>query len=153
MSEALTANFEEWRARIVGKTAARAWRGGASVIFVELGKLRPRVRPDGTPGGEQGEFTVMLEWGWRVEDETSILCGSDNEYDEIDAALPQLVGRELVELALVGRLPELSLDFPGGLYLTSFAPHQGNPRWTILDHSDGYRGALGVKAGKLVVRE
>lgn len=143
--------FEDWRQKIVGQRVSLAWQGYGSTIFLEFGKLTPTYRPNGESGYGQGEITIMLQWGWRMEDETSILCGHGNENDEITAGLLRLTGLELADAALVGRLPELSLSFSNTLYVTSFWPCEGDPSWTIFDRMMDGHNALYIEQGALVL--
>ncbi|MCF1742907.1 hypothetical protein [Paradevosia shaoguanensis] len=147
----VTAEFESWRQRIVGRTISLAWRGYGSTIFLEFGELTPTHKSNGEAGHERGEVTIMLEWGWRLEGETTIVCGDGSEDAEIAAGLRQLIGLELKEAALAGRLPELALTFSSDLYVTSFWPCAGDPGWGILDNTMDGPNALQVKHGKLVL--
>ena len=41
--------------------------------------------------------------------------------------------REVRNVSLFGRLPELSIALAGGLYIASFMTSDGQPGWTIFD--------------------
>ena len=123
--------FEEFVTPIRGLPVSHAWRGHLSVIFLELGALRPgRRRKDGTEGNPIGEFTVHLEPNWRIEGQRSILCGSDDTPRAIERALARLIGSTVERISTAGRLPELQLDLSASRLLT-FCAWKGQPNWTI----------------------
>lgn len=80
----------------------------------------------------------MIEWAWRIEDATSILCGSDNDDDEWDVSFARLLGRTFEDMSLVGRLPEISVSLSDALYVVSFNTLDGEPAWTIFDNAAGH---------------
>jgi hypothetical protein len=127
--------FDAYRLGIVGKRISSVWRGHGSAIFLELGDLSPAARRDGSPGRAAGEYGVMMEWSWRIEDETSILCGSWSDEEKWDGFFSSLIGRSIEEFSLFGRLPELSIALSGGIYVSSFMTAEGQPAWTIFDRS------------------
>jgi hypothetical protein len=54
---------------MLGMEVTHVWRGYGSALFLEMGKLTPQMRRDGTPGNPKGEMELMIEWNWRIEDE------------------------------------------------------------------------------------
>ncbi|MGF0524339.1 hypothetical protein ACQEDT_22770 [Agrobacterium pusense] len=125
--------FDKYRSALLTKPLSAVWRGHGSAIFLEFGRLSPQVRRDGTPGNSQGDFTVMIEWSWRIENENSIVCGSWSDEDGWEETFRSLIGRDVRNVSLFGRLPELSIELAGGLYIASFMTADGQPGWTIFD--------------------
>jgi hypothetical protein len=102
---------------VIGLPLSHAWRGHGSALFLELGALRNQGRsrlPRGHPRNPRGEAGVMIEWSWRIERRRSIQAGSWSSERRIDAAVRGLVGPSLTEIAVTGRLPELSLTLSDG---------------------------------------
>lgn len=125
--------FDAYRHRLVGLPISHVWPGYGTALFLEFGELTPYTKRDGSPGEPGGQYSIMIQWAWRIEDKTSILCGSDNDEGERTANRARLVGRTVEEIALVGRLPELSVSLSGELYVASFNTLDG-PGWTIFDN-------------------
>ena len=150
--------FEKYRATLRGQPLSAVWRGHGSSIFLEFGRLLPRrTRVDsfGNPQGEydpQGEYTVMIEWSWRIESENAILCGSWSDEENWEGVFKSLVGRKVLDVSVYGRLPELSIALSGGIYVASFMTAEGQPMWTILDHSaeNGKPASISVENGRIV---
>ncbi|MGX5668089.1 hypothetical protein ACWKW9_19185 [Rhizobium daejeonense] len=126
--------FEKYRSALVSRPLSAVWRGHGSAIFLEFGRLSPRVRRDGAAGKSRGELTVVIEWIWRIEGEDEILCGSWSEEQVWEEVLKSLVGRRIEDVSLFGRLPELSIALAGGLFVASSMTADGQPQWTIFDH-------------------
>lgn len=143
--------FEKYRSALLSKPLSAVWRGHGSAIFLEFGRLSPQVKRDGTAGNSQGELTVMIEWSWRIESEDEIVCGSWSDEDGWEDAFQPLIGREVQDVLLYGRLPELSIALAGGLYVASFMTAEGQPEWTIFDRSSEQRtcGWIEVREGKV----
>lgn len=137
-SEALT----ELRC-LEGANVSRAWPGYGSAIFLELGEL---TETDHFPRG-RGEFTVGIEWDWRLESTNQILGGSSCNHAEIDACLRRLVDRRVTATTLEGRIPEMVLEFSNGLLLRSAAMTGGDPQWHISLHDR----VLSVESNQLIV--
>ncbi|WP_229002301.1 MULTISPECIES: hypothetical protein [Rhizobium/Agrobacterium group] len=125
--------FDKFRSALLTKPLSAVWRGHGSAIFLEFGRLSPQVRRDGTAGNSQGDFTVMIEWSWRIENENSIVCGRWSDEDGWEETFRSLIGRDVRNVSLFGRLPELSIELAGGLYIASFMTADGQPSWTIFD--------------------
>lgn len=71
--------IEGFRDGLIGLPLSHLWRGYGSAIFLEFGHLTPRTRRSGEAGNPCGEFGLMIEWSWRIENIVSILCGSWSE--------------------------------------------------------------------------
>lgn len=77
----------------------------------------------------------MIEWSWRIEDETSILCGSWSGDEGWQDVFLSLIGRRVEGISVFGRLPELSISLSGKRYVASFMTAEGQPAWTIFKRS------------------
>lgn len=127
--------FEKYRTALVARSLSSVWRGYGSAIFLEFGELSARVRRDGSIGNSRGEYTVMIEWSWRIENENSIVCGSWSDDQNWASILKSLVGRKVQDVRLCGRIPELSIELSGGMYVVSFMTAEGQPAWAIFDRT------------------
>ena len=54
-----------------GQKVTHIWRGAGTAIFLELGNLAKSKN-----NHLSGEFTISIEWSWRLENHHSILLGS-----------------------------------------------------------------------------
>ena len=95
----------------------------------------------------KGVATINFYWDWRLEDATTILCGSSNRRSEISGALEKLVGLTIAGLAHDKPLPDLSIVFSNGWRLRSMSLVAGSPQWhiTLPDQS-----TLGGRRGRLL---
>jgi len=93
----------------------------------------------------------MIEWSWRIENEDSIVCGSWSDEDGWEDIFRSLIGRDVRDVSLFGRLPELSIALAGGLYIASFMTADGQPGWTIFDRcSEHHKSAwIEVRDGEV----
>jgi hypothetical protein len=139
--------FATLAAPAVGLEVAHTWQGYGSAVFLELGRLR-RVRGQTNPWGE---FSVMVEWSWRVESARRVQFGSWSRDRRIASGVASLAGRTVTELGVEGRLPELVVGLSGGRWLRSFMTAEGQPHWTLFLPSRDWvcvqRGVL-VRSGK-----
>ena len=119
--------FHEFTRSLVGLRVTLPWRGHGSALFLELGRLAPvqgKTR-------RTGEACVMIEWSWRVEKERSIAFGSWSGERKMNSGIESLKGRKIVDVALVGRLPEISVQLSGGFWLQSYMTAEGKPEWSV----------------------
>ena len=89
----------------------------------------------------------MVEWSWRVERPRSVLFGSLSSDRRITNQLQRLVGENVTDVAIVGRLPELVVGLSGKLWLHSFTTVEGQPEWALFLPD---RSWLCVRRGVLV---
>lgn len=75
----------------------------------------------------------MIEWSWRIEGRSAIVCGSWSDDDVLEAGLAALCGAAVTEIATFGKLPELAIEFSNGSRLLSFKTTEGDPAWTLFD--------------------
>jgi len=95
----------------------------------------------------------MIQWSWRIENMTSILCGSWSEETLWEPTFDLLRNKTVVDTSMVGRLPEISLALTDGLYVSSFMTAEGDPGWTLFDRRGGnaqWRW-LSVRNGRLEI--
>jgi hypothetical protein len=145
--------FDIYRTALRSQTLSGVWRGYGSAIFLEFGRLAPpKPRRDGSAGNPQGEYSVMIEWSWRIEDESAIICGSWSDEEDWDSVFNSLVGRKVDDVSLHGRLPELSIGLSGDRHIVSFMTAAGQPAWTIFDNTiEGRRSRfICVEDGKVI---
>ncbi|MEO0428679.1 MAG: hypothetical protein AAF160_14690 [Pseudomonadota bacterium] len=136
---------------IVGATLSHVWRGYGSAIFLEFGALTPRTRRDGTASEPNGEFTLMIEWSWRIESGTSILCGSFSDKEIWPSIFEQLLGLRVREINLFGRLPEIDVSLCGGRHILSFSTTEGDPKWALSDKRSKPHTWTSVVDGELFI--
>ena len=145
-------DFEAFASPLIGLPVSHIWNGYGSAIFLEFGSLTPsmRRRKDGSAGNPQGEFTLMIEWSWRIEGKRHIWGGSWSEAQQWAKLLPQLKDASVTSISLIGRLPEIAIALSNGLHLVSFMTAQGDPEWAILTRRNDETFSVSVKAGRLV---
>ena len=113
--------------QIIGMPVSHTWRGYGSAIFLEFGKLKKSDRSK----NPKGEFTLAIEWSWRVENKRSIWFGSFSGNQKISNQLPRLVGKTVKAVSLFGRLPEICLNLDNKHWVLSFATGEGQPEWAL----------------------
>lgn len=77
----------------------------------------------------------MIEWSWRIEGPSTILCGSWSDEALWEPTFQQMLGRTVVGLSTFGRLPEVAVALSGDLHVTSFMTSDGDPGWAFFDRS------------------
>jgi hypothetical protein len=120
-----------------GTRVSHVWRGHGSALFLEFGDLTDTVRRDGTPGNPAGEFGLMIEWDWRIEEGHSILCGSCSDEELWEPAFKRLIGCEVVDVSVFGRLPEITISLAGDLHVASLMTAEGDPEWALFNRRGG----------------
>jgi hypothetical protein len=113
---------------LIGLKVARASQGYGSAILVDLGRLIPEI---GGRRSLRAEAALILEWDWRFETESGIVCGSSSSNPAIADGLAELEGRSVVAVRVEGRLPELVAELDGGLWIRSCACVEGDPQWSL----------------------
>jgi hypothetical protein len=143
--------LQTFREPLKGLPLSYLWRGAGSAIFLEFGRLTPstRTRLDGTPRNPRGEFSLMIQWSWRIENATSILCGSWSKETLWQPTFDQLRNKVVAELSVVGRLPEIVVALSESLYVSSFMTAEGDPQWCLFDRRDAALRTMTVKDGCL----
>ncbi len=148
-TEVSVAEFVSFTDSLIGLPVSRVWQGYGSAIFVEFGKLHSTRKRDGQPGSPRGEWTLMIEWSWRIEGKRRIWCGSWSDGERWPRAFARLQNRAVASIQLVGRLPELDLGLTNGLHLLSIMTAEGDPAWALIKRRHDASQSVGVRAGKL----
>jgi hypothetical protein len=149
LSDSAGSALQKFRDALIGLPVSHFWRGYGSAIFLEFGRLTPRTRRSGAAGNPRGELGLMIQWSWRIEDRVSILCGSWSEEHLWEPTFDLLRNKAVVELSVVGRLPEIVVGLTEGLYVSSFMTAEGDPQWLLFDRRGGTLRTLGVEEGRL----
>ncbi len=133
-----------------GLAVSHVWRGHGSAIILEFGVLTPSVRRDGSNGEPAGQYGLMIQWSWRIEDQTSILCGSWSDEALWEPTFQRLLGRSVTGLAAFGRLPEISLSLEGSLQVVSFQTSDGDPQWALFDRTSEVPRTIFSRGGRVL---
>jgi hypothetical protein len=149
MAMTLIKTFQTFAASLKGLPINHVWRGYGSALFIELGKLQPVAKRDGSPGHPEGEVSLGVEWSWRIEDKTAILCGSWSEEDLWEPAFNMLRNAHIARCELFGALPEVTITTDGGIRFVSFSTTDGQPQWHLVDRRDGPPRWFTVREGGL----
>jgi len=91
----------------------------------------------------------MIQWSWRIENATSILCGSWSEEPRWEPTFDLLRNKRVVELSVMGRLPEIVVGLTEGYWVSSFMTADGDPQWSLFDRRSGTVRWLCVRDGSL----
>jgi len=145
--------IEHFRAAAQGLPVSDVWRGHGSALFIELGRLAPTIRRDGSPGHSEGEIGLMVEWSWRIEEKRSILCGSWSDEELWTSNFSRLLGQRIVDVSTFGRLPEIMLSLSDGIHIASFMTAEGDPAWTLFDRRGPTTVTVGCRSGVIAEGE
>ena len=148
MSKQPETDFYKFTATLIGLPVYCVWQGYGSAIFLEFGKIIPRIRRDGSPGYSRGEWTLMIQWSWRIEGKRMIWCGSWSDGERWPRVFSRLVGATVGSVALLGRLPEVEIGLSNGLRVLSAMTAEGDPSWALIDRQNN--SSISVRAGRLV---
>ena len=146
---AIDSALQTFRNALVGLPLSHLWRGHGSTICLEFGRLISLHRRSGEAANPVGELGLMIQWSWRIENASSILCGSWSEESLWATTFDLLRNREVIELSTIGRLPEIVVALRGSLYVASFMTAEGNPDWSLFDRRAGELRTLSVLDGCL----
>lgn len=151
-SEKLLPDFKTFSLPLIGLPVSHVWQGHGSAIFLEFGNLHQgRQRRDGSPGNPIGDWSLAIEWSWRIEGKRRIWCGSFSDREQWPKALQCLKGSTVVSVSLYGRLPEISLDLSNGLHLLSMMTAEGDPEWSLTKRIGGISTSIYTVAGRLLI--
>jgi hypothetical protein len=147
-----TADFQAFASPLIGLPVSHIWNGYGSAIFLEFGALTPSTsrRRDGSLKNPKGEFTLMIEWSWRIEGKRLIWGGSWSESERWMRLLARLKDTKVVAVSLIGRLPEIDVALSNGLHLASYMTAEGDPEWALLSRRGSELISMSVRAGRLV---
>jgi hypothetical protein len=151
MSEEQLATFRTFVSPMYEMTISHIWQGFGSAIFLEAGTLiaSTDIRRDGTQCSPKGEMSIMIQWDWRIENETNILTGSSSDETERLRFFDQILGSQVTSLTLFARLPEIQIGFSNGLYLCSLMTYPSDPDWAVFDRRHAGVKSVGVREGCL----
>ena len=96
-----------------------------------------------------GEITIGIEWSWRVENATSIICGSWSEEELWAPAFDVIRKSHVTALSIFSRIPEIDLTLADNLHLVSFMTAEGQPEWHLADRRSTSHTYLSVRDGVL----
>jgi hypothetical protein len=82
-------------------------------------------------------------------DPTPILCGSWSQEHLWEPTFDLLRNKAVVELSVVGRLPEIVVALKESVYVSSFMTAEGDPQWSLFDRRGGSLWTLSVEEGRL----
>lgn len=120
-----------------GMKVTRTWQGYGVTIFLEIGKLtrtKTKIRVRGvmrTHTSIIGQVTMMIDPDWRIERPRSIQFASSFKEKAFKQHFRSLVGVKIASVELVGRLPELRVNFADGRLLATFSDRSAQPAWSI----------------------
>jgi hypothetical protein len=142
--------FDKSVAYLTGLRVNHIWRGFGSAIFLEIGSLLPgRTRRDGGPGNPKGQFTIFIEWSWRIEGKRRIWCGSWTDEEKWPKAFARVTASLVESVSLFGRIPEIEIGVSNGLHLLSMMTAEGDPEWGLIDRINSV--SFGIRAGRLKI--
>lgn len=141
--------FNLFAASLIGVPISHVWRGYGSAIFIECGKLKPVYNRDGSIGHPEGEVSLGVEWSWRIEGSTAIICGSWSDDVLWEPSLDKLRGSNIAKCELFGSLPEIALTTDGNLRFLSFSTTDGQPQWHFIDRRETLPRWFTVHQGQL----
>ncbi len=146
-------DFNSFAAPLLGLPVSRIWQGYGSAIFLEFGRLHSTRKRGGQPGSPRGDWTLMIEWSWRIEGKRRIWCGSWSDGERWPRAFARLQNQLVTTVTLFGRLPEIDLGFANGLHLVSMMTAEGDPAWALTKRADEASVSMAVRAGRLYCEE
>lgn len=142
--------IEHYRRRLIGLTLSHVWRGHGSAIFLEFGELQEQTDKSGATRQPSGQFGAMIQWSWRIERNTSILCGSWSDDVLWEPSFFGLKAATATNLHLFGQVPEIMISLSNGHRIVSFMTAEGDPKWTLFDRSSKLNRWLCVRDGNVV---
>lgn len=145
--------FAAFSAPLIGLPVSRIWQAYGSAIFLEFGAVQPRLRRDGSPGNPRGEWTLMIEWSWRVEGKRKVWCGTFSDGERWPRAFSRLEGASVASVKLYGRLPEIDLGLSNGLHVLSMMTAEGDPAWKLSKQAEGSSTCIHVVSGRLRIED
>ena len=130
----MPSELEDFLNQTVGLTTSNVRRGAGTAILLDL--IGPNIM----------SAWVMIEWSWRVEENSQILLGSFNDDSEINSIVNLIEPSEVAAIQLFGEIPELVISFSSGLRLLSSSTVNGDPQWAL--HVNGT--TLSFQSGRYV---
>ena len=128
---------------------SHVWNGHGSAIFLELGELSFPEEGGKLKNAPDGQYTIMIEWDWRIEHGRKIISGSSLESTNFMKTLGNLVGSKITYFEAIGFIPEIKLKFSNGYIIRSFMTSDDDPQWAIIDNRSKGLPTLMVENGTL----
>ncbi len=146
------AEFYGFTSSLIGLPVSYVWRGYGSAIFLEFGtlKLSSRHRRDGSLHNPTGEWTLGVEWSWRIRQETHMVWQLER-CRTLAASIWKIAIFEGCCFGAERRLPEIDLSLENGLHVVSCATIESDPEWGLTWRQNGNSSSLGTLAGRLIV--
>lgn len=101
--------------RLTGRTCSQVAIGDDDELVIDFGELEQTG-----PGEFDGEAWLIVECPWRLETDTDVLCGWENEEDEIPEKTSVLIGHQAGEATVRRPGFDLTLRFANGYRLRVF---------------------------------
>ena len=101
--------------RLTDQTCSQVAIGEDDELVIDFGNLEQTG-----PGEFDGEAWLIVECPWRLESESSVLCGWDDEDDEIPEKTSVLIGQQAEEPTVRRPGFDLTLRFTNGYRLRIF---------------------------------
>jgi hypothetical protein len=143
----IQSEFTSFSAPLIGLPLSHLWQGYGSAIFLEFGRTETGQRRDGSHRNPRGEWTLMIELGWRIECKRLIWCGSSSDSARWPRAFRRIEGARVVSVSLWGRLAEIELTLSNGLRVLSMMTAEGDPEWGLIK-----RGADPLQSTSVCIR-
>lgn len=144
--------FELFRVGLKSMPLSLLWRGYGSAIFLEFGELSPNGRRrNGSERHPFGQFSIGIEGSWRIEGETSIVCGSWSNEELWEPSFDLIRDRILQSIHIYSRILEIDLTFDNGHHMLSFNTADDQPAWFIIDRRIVPSVTLLVDQGSLAI--
>jgi hypothetical protein len=117
--------------QLMGQVCWRAWRGGGSAVFLELGKKLPNK--NGTEP-QQGEYTISLSSSkWSVLEGEKIIFCDDSDLKLVDQLISKLQQLTLKEITFLNN--EEVIYFNKNISIKISHPHSID-EWYVLTPSN-----------------
>jgi len=128
-------------AAVVGQKAQGCWLGYGSVLFLEFGELHP-LEHQTHPRGEWSLSSARILW--RIEQDDSVLGGSEDDRPTMEAAIEYINGNTLVAGELLEASGDSVLTFSGRVVLKTFVLSSAEDSRWHLTLADGSHVSLGT---------
>lgn len=143
------ADFQTFVDTLLGLPVTRVWQGYGSAIFIEFGKLHSTQKKNGQPGSPRGDWSLFIEWSWRIEGKRRIWCGSWSDGERWPRAFARLQNQTVTAVSVTGRLPEIDVALSNGLHIVSMMTSEGDPAWALTRRLDGASRSVSISAGRI----
>lgn len=101
--------------QLSGRICSQVSIGGNDELVIDFGQLQQTA-----PGEFDGEAWLIVECPWRLESETNVLCGWENDEDDIPVKSSVLIGLHAEEPTVRRPGFDLTLPFTNGCRLRIF---------------------------------